>query len=500
MIHCSDLSFKYSGSNEFSLYKININIAEGECIVFTGKSGSGKTTLTRCINGLIPEFYQGEMTGVVTVNGEQVQGNSLWEKEPVCGSVFQDPRSQFFTTNTTSEVSFAMENYGVSPVEINRRIDEVFRRFRIYGLKDRSVFKLSSGEKQKIAVASAYALRPKILVMDEPSANLDIESTFEMGKLIKEMKRLGYTIIISEHRLYYLKEVADRIVHLDKGSIVWEATVREMKGYSSEYFAKKGLRAFSLDKIDDNFSQRSSVPTHKKNKLEVTEVDYYYKSDTPIIWNLSFSAESGEIIGIVGGNGEGKTTLVKMLAGLLEPKKGRILLNGKPVNAKELLNSTYFVMQDADYQLYAEAVDEEVLLGCPRGEPTVKRSEQVLKKLGLDELKQRHPGSLSGGQKQRVVIAAALMKDADILLMDEPTSGLDYINMISVAQILKEQADKGKIICIITHDYEFLKYCCTRVIQVKEGNIAIDFKSLTAEGFLTSMRGKEERNELSSSC
>ncbi|RCX18839.1 energy-coupling factor transport system ATP-binding protein [Anaerobacterium chartisolvens] len=495
MITFKDVSFKAAGCEDYILRNINLKIQEGSCVVFTGKSGCGKTTLTRCINGLIPDVYPGEMSGEMIINGTPARGALLWNFEPICGSVFQDPRSQFFTTNTTSEVAFAMENYGVCTHEINRRIDEVMTRMDIDNLRGRSVFKLSSGEKQKVALASAVALKPKVLVLDEPSSNLDIQSTLALGGMIKRLKAEGYTIIVSEHRLYYLRDVADKIIYIDKGKIEWEAAREEISKLTPARLAAHGLRSLKLKDFarkgsaDNRADNRANLPSEVR--LDVSGVAFKYGRGAQLLKNITFSALGGEIIGIIGANGKGKTTLLRVLSGLMEPQAGSISMNGVPLPAKKRIKASYFVMQDADYQLYAESVSEEVTLGCPHSELLERKRDTILSNMGIKMLESRHPGSLSGGQKQRVVIAAMLVKDVAVLLLDEPTSGLDYESMKMVSGILKLQSQQGKIICIISHDYEFLNETCTRILHLDNGEVVKDF-NMSEDNCLHSILFQEE--------
>lgn len=237
----------------------------------------------------------------------------------------------------------------------------------------------------------------------------------------------------------------------------------------------------------------------EKVKLEVKKLKFGYKKKLLVLNDINFSAIEGEIIGIIGGNGQGKTTFLKILAGLLNPVEGNIFINGKVTNSKERLNKTYFVMQDSDYQLYGESVFEELFIGIDRTYTMEQYAKNILKELGLNDLINRHPASLSGGQKQRVVIGASFMKNGSILLLDEPTSGLDYENMKKLSSILIEESKKGKIICIISHDYQFLKESCDRIINIDEGTIKNDFDINSNEDFLYMMEKEVFESEISSS-
>ena len=222
MIEIRELSFKYKGGSDYSLKDINLKIKKGECILLCGRSGCGKSTLLKLMNGIIPEFYDGDISGSVMVNGMNTFTTPIYKLSKDVGSVFQNPKTQFYTTNTTDEIAFGLENYGLERAEINKKIEEVKNIFNLEALMNRNIFELSGGEKQKIAIASAYALDPDILVFDEPSSSLDIDYMRELSKIIEKLKAVGKTIIIAEHRLWYLKSVADRAIYLENGEIIKE--------------------------------------------------------------------------------------------------------------------------------------------------------------------------------------------------------------------------------------------------------------------------------------
>ncbi|MGL5513350.1 MAG: ABC transporter ATP-binding protein, partial [Sporomusa sp.] len=229
MIEFRNVSYSYRKNGGKNIDDLNFTIRKGEFVLITGKSGSGKTTVSKCINGLIPYFHEGIMDGDVFVGGENTKGLALYEIGEKVGSVFQDPRSQFFTTNTTDEVAFGCQNLGIKRDEIFKRITDAFASLQIVGLRDRSIFELSSGEKQKIAIASCQAMNPCVYVLDEPSANLDIESIDQLSKILRVLKNSGTTIVVIEHRLYYLRELVDRIIYIDAGKIAGTYTAADIE-------------------------------------------------------------------------------------------------------------------------------------------------------------------------------------------------------------------------------------------------------------------------------
>lgn len=466
MLELKGITYTFPGESKPCLSNINIRINSGECIVFTGRSGSGKTTITRVINQLLPGFYGGTLEGELTFDGKSAKSWEKQEKTPLCGSVFQDPRSQFFTTTTTSEIAFGPENFSVEPDEINRRLNHVFEALNMKHLKGRSIFSLSSGEKQKIALGTAFALNPRILVLDEPSANLDIEATLELGKSLQYLKKNGYTIIVSEHTLYYLCSFIDRLFYIDNGSMELLAKGENILKISPKTLKSKGIRSLSLD--NTTYSEFTNQVT-PEIRLDVRNLTFKYKKGKELINGINLSIKGGEIVGITGKNGAGKTTLIKILSGLIKATGGEILYNNKKLSSNERIKLCNLVMQDPDYQLFSQSVEDEIVLGLEDHEnlgEVKKRGSKILDELGLLGLSDRHPGSLSGGQKQRVVIASALNLNRPIQFFDEPTSGLDLDNMKVVSNSLKKMAAMGRIVCVVSHDSEFIRSTCTRIIDL----------------------------------
>lgn len=490
MIEFCNVSYQYQTDEKENLRGINLRIESGEFIVVTGRSGCGKTTLSKCINGLIPYFHEGELSGDVFVCGLNTRELALHEIGAKVGSVFQDPRSQFFTTDTTDEVAFGCQNLGLPREEILERIDEAFEGVDIEYLRDKSIFHISSGEKQKIAIASCRVMRPSVYVLDEPSSNLDISAIAQLLRSLRQLKRDGHTVIILEHRLYYLRELADRVLYMKDGAIVASFTGEAFASLPGAKLETMGLRSFDL----------SSVPCHAKPvafntglRFEAVHLSFSYPyrrrggryrelscgnghiETGELIKEVSFKAHGGEIIGITGKNGAGKTTLTKLLTGLLKEKGGSVLLNGKPLTQKERNLNTYFVMQDSDYQLFEDSVQKELELGNEKVENLEERSRLALEKLGLSSYAEYHPAALSRGQKQRLTIACGMVSGVDVLFFDEPTSGLDGDSMKRVVGLISGLAKEGKLILIISHDYEFLLAACTRILNLQEGRITEDF-------------------------
>ena len=473
MIEIKEVSFRYHADRDESISSINLQIKQGEFVLLCGRSGCGKTTITRLLNGLIPHFYEGFLQGEVLIEGQSIRDKKLHQIAQLVGSVFQDPRSQFFTVDTTSEIVFACENKGMVREEMICRLHDTVAAMKIEKLLERNIFKLSSGEKQKIAIASVYAAGPSVFVLDEPSANLDQQATEELRDILCLLKKKGHTVIIAEHRLHYLRNLVDKVIYMEQGRIAAEYDSQNFLSMSDEDRLAMGLRSIFPENLV--WQQQDRTNQAGKNFLELDSLCFGYLGSSQVLDGMCFKAGKGEIIGVAGLNGAGKSTFAKILCGLLGEKKGTVRIASVPAKAGERLQQAYFVMQDADYQLFTESVEEELGLGNEAMPQVTAKIEEAMVSLGLDPFRNRHPASLSGGQKQRVTIAVALVKGAELLLLDEPTSGLDAENMRRVALMLRKVAAEGKTVFVITHDYEFIVHTCTRVVNLEEGKIAADF-------------------------
>ncbi|MBN2049113.1 MAG: ABC transporter ATP-binding protein [Spirochaetales bacterium] len=466
MIELRKVCFTYGkGEQKSGLRDINLKIHKGELVLLCGESGCGKTTLTRCINGLIPHYYEGSLTGTVCINGKEISRMPIHETARVVGSVFQNPRSQFFNVDTTSELAFGCENMGFPEEEINMRMAEAVADFTIHNLMDRNIFKLSGGEKQKLACASVSATGPDILVLDEPSSNLDSKAVEDLRRALKTWKKKGKTIIIAEHRLYYLRDLVDRTILLENGAIIKEFTSREIVTLQQKQTEQLGLRPFHLP------SSTKVVPLEpeRDETLDLTGFTYSYRGATPAVAVDSLQIPKGSISAMIGLNGAGKSTFARCFCGLEERFKGIVKDNNGLWRNKDRLRRCYMVMQDANHQLFTESVLDEVLLSMKK--PDTAAAENVLLDLDLLPLKDLHPMALSGGQKQRVAVAGAVASDKEVVFFDEPTSGLDLKHMQYTSTVIRKLQEKGKTIFIITHDYEFILRTCRRVLHFDSGKI-----------------------------
>ena len=452
MIELIDVNYRVA---EYAILTgINLKIHKGECILLAGESGSGKTTLTKLINGLIPHFYSnGQLGGGVFVQGVLVAETEMYKLAEKIGSVFQNPKSQFFYTDSSAEIAFGLENRGVPPEKIRQRIQATANELGIENLLGRNIFKLSGGEKQIIALASAYAAEPEIYVLDEPSSNLDNTSVERLKELLHYIKAQGKIVIIAEHRLNYLRSAIDRVVYLKGGRIMQEFTAAQFLALSERERISMGLRTLKETRI--------TIPecTAVKGELCIERIISRYTKQ-----EICFGASSGDVIGIVGKNGAGKTTLCKIICGLLKEQSGTVSYQGKKLTRRQRQRLCTMVMQDVNHQLFTDSVVDECELAAP--EASKEKIDKLLQESDLLPYKEVHPAVLSGGQRQRLAVCQAVLSGKKVVIFDEPTSGLDYTHMMQTGEIIQKLSHEGYIVLVITHDYEFLNLVCHSVIQL----------------------------------
>ena len=456
MLTLENLSLFYEQDKKV-LDDINLIVADGECVLLTGESGSGKSSIINSINGLAFEYENAKFSGSIKVDNKDLKGMELYEISLMISSVFQNPKTHFFNVDTTLELLFYLENIGLDRKEMESRMEDMLKIFPIKHLLGRSIFDLSGGEKQILCVAACYISGCKIIVLDEPSSNLDDTYIDILKEMLHILKNKGITLIIAEHRIYYLTDLADRIILVRKGELFKELTKDELLDSERQL----GLRSAIKTVLK---AQNKSVG----NDLNIKKLEYNFKDGSGLkIEDISFGL--GNIYGITGKNGCGKSTFIRVMTGLDDKGKSEITFNGKILNKKDRLKNSSLVMQDVNHQLFTDSVEEEIKLGVK--DLSQDGLDKVLFGLELTELKDRHPMSLSGGQKQRVAIASVLCKNSRFIFFDEPTSGMDYKNMIRISKLIKEMSTKDNIIFIVSHDNEFLNETADSILCLEEFKI-----------------------------
>lgn len=471
-IQFQNVAFRYeSRKNEPSVSGLNFTINSGELILICGPSGSGKSTVGRIINGLVPGFYRGELTGTVLLDGKDITSIPQVELAGMIGSVFQNPRTQFFDTNSTGELAFGCENMGYPPDQIHEKIRTATEAFGLELLLDRDIFELSGGEKQKIACGSIYAVDPDIYVFDEPSSNLDFASIKELSQIINKLKAAGKTIILIEHRIHYAASMADHIIYMDAGCITQIFDNREFAALDKEELHRMGLR--SVGRSDFGSVSRIETDSAIVPTVQIEMLDFRYKkrrTGSNHVLNLhDLQIPAGKVIALIGKNGAGKSTFVKCMCGLEKGEKAKIIGTAGVISRKRRLRDSYLVMQDVNHQLFSESVEGELLLSDP--DLTKEQITSYLADLDLSEFAQDHPMALSGGQKQRVAVAAACAAKKKYLYLDEPTSGLDYIQMRNMSKTIRKVKENVSYVLVVTHDPEFIMECCDYVIEFSKGTV-----------------------------
>lgn len=466
MIEIKDVTFRHKQADRDSLTHLTLTVKRGECVLLCGESGSGKTTVTRLINGLIPHYYEGTLTGSTFVSGRNVTEAELYETAKTVGSVFQNPRSQFFCVDTTSELAFGCENMGLAEDAIRGRIDRTVKDMRIENLLGKSIFGLSGGEKQKIACGSVSAAEPEVFVLDEPTSNLDLRAIGDLRQILKQWKDAGSTIVVAEHRLWWLTDICDHVICMKNGTVDFDLPMEAFSRLSDEELAEKGLRGIREESIMP--SPDTDLTVSRDEGLLLRDFYYAYDKDRVLSIDELILPKHG-LVAVTGENGAGKTTFARCLCGLQKGFRGVVERGGTIRRGKVLLKQAYMVMQDVNHQLFCETVEEEVRLGMK--EENEALVSEVLEKLNLTELTAHHPMGLSGGEKQRVAIASAYLAGKDVLVFDEPTSGLDYRNMVRTAELLKSLKDTHAVF-VITHDPALIRRCCTHIIRLEKGGIS----------------------------
>jgi len=511
LINISDLTFYYSGAAEPALRGVNLEIEDGEFVLVTGPSGGGKSSLCRCLNGLIPHFYGGRITGSVDVQGLDVMEHSTKELATRVGMVFQDPENQLVAMDVEREIAFGLENLGFPRDVISKRLEESLDTLGISGLRYRPVHELSGGEKQKVAIASVLALHPDVLVLDEPTSELDPKGAEEVVSVVERLNdELGITVILVEHRLDRVVHLVDRVIVLDKGMVFADGHPRDVLDRREVAEAGVGVppvirlvqrlrdRGLSVDStpltvkegrsmLDGVFRDgRRSAPSWSERPkgrpaIEMDRLWHVYPQDTTALKDVSLTICEGEFVAVMGRNASGKTTLVKHVNGLLKPTKGKLRVAGidpERATIAELARRVGFVFQNPNDHLFADTVEEEIAFTARNlgysGREVSSRVDEMLERFGLKDCRRQYPRFLSGGEKQRVALASVLVAHPQVLILDEPTRGMEQRLKSELMAFLNEYREGGNTVILVTHDVETVVEHADRVVLLSEGRIVVD--------------------------
>ena len=510
------VSYFYPNSKEPVLRDISLEVYQGEFLGIIGPTGAGKTTLCLTLNGIVPQFYGGRFFGYVTVAGLDTLKHPVSHLAGYVGAVFDDPETQLISTSVENEIAFALENLCIDREEIISRIPRVLEAVRLEGTEHKHPQELSGGQKQRLAIAAALALQPRLLILDEPTSQLDPVGTMEVFSTVKELnKELGTTIVMVSHAAEEMAEFSDRLILLSEGEVI--ATGKPQEIYSeidllerhdlrppqvAETFYKMEQRVLKIDKIPvtltaginqlkklDNvvkFQPKLDFKTlsyrEDKDPLLLTEdLAHTYEDGTEALNGVSLNIYEGEYCLIIGQNGAGKSTLVKHFLNLLQPTKGRVTIRGKDtkyLSVSDLAKSIGYVAQNPDNQIFSMTVEEEVAFALNNvgydKKQIDKKVTQTLEEMGLLQQRKEHPLSLAKGDRSRFIIAAILAMEPDIIIFDEPTTGQDYQGSRAILEVSRQLHKMGKTVIVITHHLYLMPDYAERVIIMGKGTVLLD--------------------------
>jgi len=492
MINFNHLTYAYPNAPRPALAGVTLRVAEGEFALVAGPSGAGKSTLLRCLNGLVPHFTGGQVRGRVAVAGHDPVAEGPQVLSRVVGFVFQDPEAQFVVDRVEDEIAFALENAAIPPDEMRARVEEAMELLGLTPLRDRPLETLSGGEKQRVAIAAALALRPRILALDEPTSQLDPQSAQDvLSALVRLNRDLGLTIVLSEHRLERVLPHADRLIYLpgpDEPAISGPprqvlhqmdltpplVTLGKVLGWEPLPLTIEEGRRFAAN---DQFPMsKSQFPNPQPPILQVEDVFFTY-DNALALHGVSLAVGAGELVALLGRNGSGKTTLLKCIVGLLRPKRGEIALAGESLVGQEtadICRSIGYLPQEPDALLFADTVAGEIAVtlrnhGLTEDPPIAPAN--LLARLDLSDQAACYPRDLSVGQRQRVALGAVTVTRPRLLLLDEPTRGLDYPAKRDLVRLLREWQAEGAGVLLVTHDVELVAQAADRVVVLERGAV-----------------------------
>ena len=480
-----NLSFRYRSRSELAIHNISLEVQPGQVVMIAGASGCGKTTLARCINGLIPRSYKGELSGRILMQGQEIEKLSLSRISQMVGTVLQDPERQILGTRVLFEIAFGLENLGFSRPEIIQRVEEALARLKISHLKDRETFNLSGGEKQKVALAGVLAMHPSILLLDEPLASLDSASAQETLETVRGLADEGMTVLMVEHRVEDVLRIhPERVLYMKEGEIRFDGPPEQLDenvDYSEVKLPVSVVLPLAVQRVPTQPIVPATIRQAQAAPLvQFENVSFGYDVERPVLQGVDLTIQRGDIIAVLGPNGAGKTTLVKHAIGLLKPKGGRVLVNGQDthhLSVAEIASTLGYVFQSPSHMLFAPTMAEELAFG-PKNlrhppEQIQQEVQQAIETVHLQGYEQTPPLSMSFGQQKRVSIAAVLAMRSRILVMDEPTAGQDYKNYMNFMDAILQMPGFEAII-FITHDVDLAVIYANRVLLVNGGRLVAD--------------------------
>lgn len=519
-IRIVNFTYKYPGAKEPALKNINLVVHEGEVLAIMGPNGAGKTTLCYAITGLLLHFFGGEYYGDIYVKGKSVFNTRLEELITDIGIVFQEYENQIIGSTVKDDVSFGPLNLGLSRDEVEVRVREALKAVNLLGFEHREVHTLSGGEKQRLAIAGVLAVKPKIIVLDEPFSQLDHKGRLEVISILEKLKRIGHTIILTEHRSEEVCKLADRVIVLYKGRVVLNGSTREV--FSKINLLKRyGVKPLQVTELALNIACRVGAPierlpidtdevvdfiiklvnngilkfasrklkphythypkTERSTIIEVQNLHYTYPNGVKALNGVNLKVYEGEFLAIIGQNGSGKTTLIKHFNGLLKPTHGVVKVFGidtRKCTVAQLSRIVGLVFQNPDYQLFTKSVRDEIVFSLKNMDlPRSEIESRVSKVLELTELKgyeNVHPLLLSKSERQKLALASIIAMDPKIIVVDEPTTGQDYKGTLHILELLKKLNQQGKTIIIVTHDLNIVLKYAHRVVILHQGRIVLD--------------------------
>lgn len=521
IIELKNISYSYPNSTNLALKNINLSVQKGIFVAILGHNGAGKTTLNLCLNGLIPQLLEGELTGNIDVAGKDLSQCRIQDMAGIIGLVLDDPEAQVFGRTVLEDTSFGPSNLAWPQTEIYQRVEQAWQMVGLQGYQNRDTSQLSGGEKQRLAIAGIMAMQPEIIAMDEPTCELDPVGSRAIYQTIDKLRaEQQLTLIVTEHDSEQIVNRADQVIVMQQGELAWQGAPQELfrnipllnqlgirpipvslVGWD---LYEKGLIVYDQIPLDVSSAEKlirqllakndlplsinrsvskpaGPVESNKPALIQVTNLDYHLDDGQIVLQDVNLSINQGEFVAIIGRNGSGKTTLAKHFNGLLKPARGEVLVAG--VNTGKTDTATLFqkvgyVFQNPDHQIFSISVEKELAYGLKNAGfdkvEIARRVEQALELTGLNECRCDHPLSLGKGKRQMIALASILVLEPEILVIDEPTTGLDWVGSQKILAIIKKLSEQGTTIILISHDMDIVARYAKRGIVMQDGQILLD--------------------------